>query len=181
MFVGIPGSGKTTFAKNLAKELRAVVLNSDSERLYMWGNLETIQATHVNADERKAANKLTFGAMNYAANQVLAAGHSVIYDCNANHRWERQEKYDIAERNGANAIVARVQVPYEVSLHRVQDRESSHDSRKFFDHEKASSVLDRFSAEIEEPGDDERVVYINGEHSFEEQYEVLNQCIATLQ
>lgn len=169
MFVGVPGSGKTTFARQLAKKLDAVLLNSDGIRMSMWGSLDAISVTHQDPEARKHSNKLTFGAMNYAANQALHAGHSVIYDCNANHVQERQEKYDIAKKQGALCVVIRIKVPYETSLHRVQTREEAHDQRKF-SLDKARLVIDRFVAEIEEPTPTERVIRISGEIPFEEQY-----------
>lgn len=138
-------------------------------RLGMWGTLEAIQATHKTVEERKHANSLTFGGMNYAAKQVLAAGHSVIYDCNANSRAERQEKYDIAEETDALAVVVRITVPYELSLQRVQERAATHDQRQFTA-EKAVEVLERFTNEIEEPTLDELVVLIDGNQPFEDQY-----------
>lgn len=180
MFVGIPGSGKTTFARQLAQELGAVLLNSDGLRMSMWGSLDAIQATHGSVEERKAANKLTFGAMNYAANQALAAGVSAVYDCNANHAWERQEKHDIAKSQGAISVVVRIKVPYDVSLHRVQARDEAHDQRKFPTEKRARQVLDRFAAEIEEPTADEFVVEIDGEQSFEQQYGVFRAGVLSL-
>jgi predicted kinase len=174
VFVGIPGSGKTTFAKNLAQKLQAIVLNSDAIRMSMWGSLEAIQATHTSPEDRKHGNKLTFGAMNYAADQILQTGVSVIYDCNANHRYERQEKHDIADKNHATSVIVRIRVPYEVSLRRVQEREAAHDQRQM-SAEKARGVLERFMDEIEEPDPDEFVIEINGEQSFDEQYAVFKQ------
>lgn len=170
LFVGVPGSGKTTFARQLADKLQAIILNSDAVRMAMWGSLEAIQATHQNPEERKAANGLTFGAMNYAAQQALAAGVSVIYDCNANHIWERQEKHDIAKEQGAVSVVVRIRVPYDTSLIRVQQREESHDQRRISP-EKARKVLDRFVAEIEEPTAREKVIEIDGGAPFDEQYQ----------
>lgn len=170
MFVGIPGSGKTTFAKNIAATLHAVTLNSDSIRIDMWGSLEAIRETHATPEERKKTNKLTFGAMNYAARQILHTGTSVVYDCNANHRWERDEKHEIARQQDAISVIVRIQVPYEVSFHRIQHRDESHDQRKFVSVEKAKGVLDRFMHEIEEPHADELTVHINGEDPFEQQF-----------
>lgn len=170
MFVGIPGSGKTTFAKQFAERINAVVLNSDAERLDMWKSLENIQATHASPEERKRANELTFGAMNYAAKQILRAGYHVIYDCNANQRWERDERHVYAKEIGALSVVVRISVPYEVSFERVQSREDSHDQRQFTP-EKAKTVLERFIGEIEEPGEGELVVQIDGAAPFEEQYQ----------
>ncbi len=170
MFVGIPGSGKTTFARQLAKKLDAVVLNSDSLRIWMWGSREAVPSSYRDGPEvKKHSNMLTFGAMNYAANQIVATGRSVVYDCNANHYYEREEKYRLAEEHGAVALTIRIKVPYEVSLERVQSREESHDQRQM-SAEKAKEVLGRFVAEIEEPGANEHVIEIDGEQSFDEQY-----------
>lgn len=167
-FVGIPGSGKTTFAKNLARELKAVVLTSDAIRIAMWGSLEEVKAAHPTPEAKIATNSLVFGAMNYAARQVLSAGYSVIYDANANQRHERQEKHDIADKQNALSIVVRIMVPYEVSLHRIQKGEAADDARKV-DPDKASVFLERFLASIEEPVTPENVVYIDGEASFSDQ------------
>lgn len=176
LFVGIPGSGKTTFSRALAEKLRAVLLNSDSIRIWMWGSLEEIHKNHETVEGRADANKLTFGALNYAANQVLASGQNVVYDCNANHVSERQEKHNIADKNGALSVVVRMRVPYEVSLERVQYRDEAHDQRRF-SLEKAETILQRFSKEIEEPDENERVIFIDGQATFDEQYAVFEKAL----
>ncbi len=167
-FVGIPGSGKTTFAKKLAGELHAVTFAVDAMRIAMWGSLKEMKAARATPEAKLATNKLTFGAMNYATMQALAAGYSVIFDANANHRHERQEKHDIAREQGALSVVVRIKVPYEISLERIQNRDAADDARQASPKE-APDVLERFSATLEEPGSDENVIHIDGEASFDEQ------------
>lgn len=128
MFLGVPGSGKTTFSKLLRAELSAVVLNSDSIRLSMWGSQEAIWETHSKPEARAHANTLTFGALDYAAGQVVAAGYNVIYDCNANKHEERSKMAKISEVNGGNAIVVYIKTPHEVAIERITQRQASHDS-----------------------------------------------------
>lgn len=169
-FVGVPGSGKTTFARQLAEQLGAVIFNSDAIRMAMWKTLEAIQNTHTDPEIRKFNNQLTFGAMNYAAEQVINAAISVIYDCNANHVIEREEKHSIARRSKALSVVVRIKVPHEIALNRVQEREEAHDQRRIST-EKAEEVLKRFYAEIEEPTNEENTIFINGEATFTDQYE----------
>lgn len=176
LFVGIPGSGKTTFARKLAKELGAVLLNSDAIRMAMWRNLEVIQAAHADPDNRKQGNLLTFGAMNYAAEQIVSAGNSVVYDCNANHISERQEKHDIAIAHGAQSVVVRIEVPYDVALKRIMEREAAHDQRQISP-EIAEDVLQRFMSEIEEPTLDERAIKIPGDVSFDEQLAIFQSSL----
>lgn len=172
LFVGVPGSGKTTFAKKLAAELHAVTLASDSIRLAMWGSLEAIAASHTTEEERKQTNLLTFGAMNYAAEQIVAAGHSVVFDCIASRYAERAEKHEIAEKHGTLSIVVRMRVPRELSIKRIQERPASHDARRFDNSEKATEVVDKFQQELEEPEAPERYVEISGEAAFDEQFQV---------
>lgn len=57
MFVGVPGSEKTYFAKRLADKLQAVTINSDAIRLSMWGSRDAIQATHATFRKRANANR----------------------------------------------------------------------------------------------------------------------------
>lgn len=179
MFIDLPGSGKTTFAKNLAARIQGVVLSSDSMRLAMWKTLEAIAEAKMNPEERKRSNQIVFGAMDYATQQVLTAGHSVIYDANASHVAERQEKYAIAEECGAVPVIVRIKVPYEVSLHRLQTRPATHDARQLT-YERAKDILQNFADNLEEPTEDERVIEISGEVPFEEQYAVFQQKIAEI-
>jgi predicted kinase len=176
-FVGVPGSGKTTLSKALAQELHAVLLNSDAMRIAMWGSREEIENAHSFTHNRAYNNKLTFGGLNYAAEQTIAAGYSVVYDCNANSIAERAEKHDIAKKYDALSLVVRIKVPYEVSLERIQTRDDTHDQRRFTA-EKAKEVLERFIAQIEEPTSPERIIEIPGDIDQQEQLAIFRSKLA---
>lgn len=169
MFVGIPGSGKTTFARQLADKIGAVTLNSDAMRVGIWGSREAVNASRTTDEGRLANNEMTFGAMNYATEQILKAGGSVVYDCNANRISQRAEKHAIAARYGGRSIIIRIDTPYDVAIQRIQEREENDDQlRKTA--ENAKRLVDRIAADIEEPTSDEVVVRISGGVPFEEQY-----------
>ncbi len=170
MFVGVPGSGKTTFARQLARKINGVTINSDAMRLSMWGSKEAVQRTHSSPRERANGNRLTFGAMDYAAAQILKAGHSVIYDANANNYAERNKMAHIAVENGGVGIVVRINTPHDVAIRRGLEREEAADQPRFVA-EKAEDVVKRFAQAIEEPDEREQVVIISGEDSFERQYQ----------
>lgn len=103
VFLGFPDSGKTYFAKQLAKKLNAVTLNTDALRLSMFGSLETIDKFRVNDKTRLYSD--VFGAMDYAARQTLLAGHSVIYDAQQTKRKDRHGIEKIAHESGAVPIL----------------------------------------------------------------------------
>ena len=169
MFVGGPGSGKTTFARLLAKELKAVVLNSDAARMSMWGSKHEIKAAHANPTERTYGNQLTFGALDYTASQILEASYNVVYDANANKLGEREKLAAIATSHEATPIVVWLKTPTDVALSRITERQDTHDQMRH-DEDKAREIVETFRLSIEEPGDNENVVEISGERPFEEQY-----------
>ncbi len=169
LFLGVPGSGKTTFARQLAQRLDGVVLTADAVRLSMYKSRELADAQRTNPEERKFSNQLVFGALDYATKQIVKAGHSVLYDAIVSHRFERQEKYDLGKELSINVVLIRIKVPKEVSVRRMQEREPMEDQRVFAE-EKSIALTEHFASELEEPLDDEPVIYIDGEMPFEEQY-----------
>lgn len=177
MFVGTPGSGKTTFARQLAKKLGAVTLNSDAVRISMWGDLESVKSAHLDPNDRLQGNKLTFGALDYAAGQILMAGYSVVYDANANKSLERRKMAAIATKNNALSVVIRLKTSPALAVQRIIDRPQSHDQRRH-DEEKARQIVESFARAIEEPSDTEHVIEISGEQPFEEQYKTFEKGIA---
>lgn len=67
--VGLPGSGKSTYAKELEKEIKAIRLSSDDLRVELYGNID-------NQDN----NTELFQEMNRRAKLALKSGRNVIYD-----------------------------------------------------------------------------------------------------
>lgn len=177
VLLGLPGSGKTTFARQLAERIQGVTLSSDAMRLSIYKTREAAQAAR--DEDRVLSNQYVFGALNYAARQALRAGHNVIFDAVVSHRSEREEKYEFAREFGAAAILVRIQVPREVSLRRMQERTPTEDQRQFHE-EKAIGVFNYFAQELEEPTPDEPVVYIDGEAPFETQYQAFLEEVTQL-
>lgn len=81
LLVGIPGSGKTTYAKNYPEE--AIHLSSDSIRAELYGD-ESIQGNPVEI----------FSLMRKRAVDALNDGHSVIYDATNITRKDRASIID---------------------------------------------------------------------------------------
>ncbi len=98
----------------------------------MWGSLDAIQATHVDPDERKYGNQLTFGAMHYATEQIFSCWVTAcVFDLQRKHRVERDEKHEIARKFGAIRLwLSGLKYPHELALQRVQQREEAHDQRR---------------------------------------------------
>jgi predicted kinase len=70
LLVGIPGSGKTTYAEKYIKENPCTVhLSSDKIRAELWGNEDT-----------QGDNNEVFSLMQSRAIETLNNGQSVVYD-----------------------------------------------------------------------------------------------------
>jgi predicted kinase len=152
------------------------MLNSDAIRFSMWGSQESIWAAHADKYARVAANKLTFGALDYAAGQVMAAGYNVIYDCNANRFEERNKMALIAKNNGGHAMVVYIKTPHELAIERITHRQNAQDALQK-NPERARELVERFAKNIEVPRATETVVEISGEVPFDQQYELFKSAL----
>ncbi|MBM7703454.1 AAA family ATPase [Metabacillus iocasae] len=69
MLIGLPGSGKSTFAVTLAEVHNAIILSSDAIREELFQKMD-----------HQEDNNLIFETMNKRANHLIGNGENVIYD-----------------------------------------------------------------------------------------------------
>lgn len=148
-FVGYPGSGKTTVSKYVAKATGAVHLWADVERHKMFK-----QVTHSGAESLKLYDRL-----NRQAEELLAAGQSVVYDTNFNFYADRQKMRDIAGRQNADVVMIWVKTPIAVAKKRaVHVRKSRNGYLSVMSEEE----FDAIAAKLEPPREDEEFIKIDG-------------------
>jgi predicted kinase len=177
-FLGVPGSGKTYFARNLAKETGAIRLSSDAIRLAIFGDRKKTTEIY-NSGDREILNSYVSNALNYATGQILEQGHDVIQDAHHNKRSDRQAVQDVAEKHGAKIILVHIKTPHEVALQRGQDRDETEDQRKHSKEEMAD-VMKKHAAVMDQPDSSENVIEIDGTISFDEQYKSFNEQLGKL-
>lgn len=178
MFIGVPGSGKTYFATQLAQQLRGVRLGGDAMRLAIFGSLEAIDETY-HSPHRERVNTYTFGAIDYVTRELLRSGVPVVYDAIHTKRADRIKQEAVAREFDALPVLVHIETPHEVAAERGQSREASPDQRKF-EAGKMREVIAHFADTLEPPEPNENVITIDGQLPFEQQYRQFTDYIATL-
>ena len=167
-FLGFPGSGKTTFSRQLAEKIGAVTYNSDALRISMFGSQEAIE--EIRQSQRSRLYDDVFGAMNYAAIQTIKSGYNVIYDAQMTKRRDRQRMEKLAQNSGGQFVLVWLQTSPEVAVLRGQEREARDDSHPY-SMEKMKMLVERFARTTDAPSADENVIEISGEVSFDQQFQ----------
>jgi predicted kinase len=101
LFVGFPGSGKTTAAEIICKLTGATHIWADRERQKMFG-----RPTHSLAESGEL-----YKALNLKTRSLLRAGHDVVFDTNFNYRADRKRLGKIAESAGAATVIIQMVTP----------------------------------------------------------------------
>ena len=101
---GLPGSGKTTFARNLAARVPLAILESDALRKALF-----TQPSYSANESRRL-----FGAIHQLAYELLLDGISVLVDATNLRESNRMELYGLAERADARLFLVCVEAPREV-------------------------------------------------------------------
>jgi predicted kinase len=114
LLVGLPGSGKSTYAHELMEELTesSLWLSSDSIRKELYGD-ESIQGD---------PNKV-FRIMHQRVKASLTDGVTVIYDATNVNRKSRKQVISIANTLGITVEAHIVWCPYEICLQRDSNRD----------------------------------------------------------
>ena len=149
LLMGLPGSGKSTFAKLLQQLTRATRLSSDDYRLMLFSHPTFTQDEHDNL----------YTLLDHNMEHLLQAGHSVIYDANLNRRKHREEKYAVAKKYDAKVVLWWLDVPQQLAKER---RLASQNEQLIPDGESAERMFERVAKVIELPKKDENYLKVTG-------------------
>ncbi|AQZ62201.1 unnamed protein product [[Actinomadura] parvosata subsp. kistnae] len=120
LMVGLPGAGKTTRARQLAKEHHALRLTPDEWMIPLFGESE--------ADGKRDVLE---GRLLSLALEALRLGTSVILDFGCWSRDERSAIRWLVESAGASCVLVYVPVDPETQLARVAHRQSTTPDQTF--------------------------------------------------
>jgi predicted kinase len=155
LLYGLPGSGKTYFARQLCEDISAAHVQGDRIRY------ELFEEPRFDRQENEIVEHL----MQYMTEEFLNAGISVVYDTNAMRLSERRALRDMARRVKAQPLLIWLQIDIESAFTRVVKR----DRRKTDD--KYAVPVDRTTFEslisrMQNPNATEDYMVISGKHTF---------------
>lgn len=113
--VGLPGAGKSTFARRLAPRVDAVILESDALRRLIFG-----APVHSPAESARL-----FRAIHAAARNLLLQGVNVIIDATNLSEHDRRPDYALAAGTGARLHVLHLVAPDALVRRRLAQRLAS--------------------------------------------------------
>jgi predicted kinase len=148
LFIGYPGAGKTTVAKNLAEVTGAVHLWADQERHKFFPN-----PTHSHEE-----SDALYAKLNDVTEYLLAEGKSVIFDTNFNYFADREKLREIASKYHAETIILWISTPVEVARDRAV---CSHEVRNGYEMNMTNEQFDDIVSKLEPPTKDEKVIKID--------------------
>ena len=91
--VGLPGSGKSTYAKNFIKDKDVEYLSSDS-----------LRAIYGKSEEDQTVTPLVFGHIKKKVDEFLKDGKNVLVDATSVNRKERSDYINTAKKYGAKVV-----------------------------------------------------------------------------
>ena len=112
MLSGLPGTGKSHFARRLAGCLPLVVVGSDRVRKTLIPKPEYTRGEHLRV----------FSACHLVIEEMLRQGRTVVFDATNLTEGFRQPLLDLARRQGASTHIILFTAPLKVIRRRLQDR-----------------------------------------------------------
>jgi len=137
VMTGLPGSGKSHFARLLAEHWPAVILDSDALRKVLFKT----------PAHSKREHQRLFPAMHELIDRLLSRGVSVIVDATNLKEEHRGPYYAIAKRHRARPVLIRTWAPKSVVKERLRNQGSTIDGA---DRSTATlEVYERMSKDVE--------------------------------
>jgi predicted kinase len=155
MLYGLPGAGKTYFARQLCENIHAAHVQGDRIRG------ELFQEPRYDQQENTVVNQL----MEYMAGEFLSSGVSVVYDTNVLRASQRHHLREMARKVGAKPLVVWFQVDLETAYLRTAKR----DRRRSDDRYAAPMTQPLFkniASHMQNPASSEDYIVVSGKHLF---------------
>ena len=123
MLAGLPGAGKSAFAREVASRRPFLTLESDRLRKSL------VPQPQYTPDEHRRV----FRACHRLLDELLGQGYPLLFDATNLTERNRRPVYAIAQKRGAPLAVAVVTAPPEIVRQRLRDREAGLDPETWSD------------------------------------------------
>ncbi len=163
MMLGLPGSGKTFFARQYAAEIGVPLI--DIERL----RHELFEEPSYAPDE----NRIVLSLADYMIEQFLSAGLSVVIDGMNETRARRHGLREQSRSYGARPLVIWVQTDVSTAFNRAHNRDRRNPNDKYAK-ELDDAEFERLTGKVKLPQHEDYVV-ISGKHVFRNQMNVVKR------
>lgn len=154
IMVGIPGSGKTTFAEHFAKTFEAPYINP--------GTIS--QLTGINAEATEKVTKLLF-------DELLKTNRTLIYEGSTYLRSQRTALENMVKKAGYKVLFVWVQTDPAESKRRATRRQNNRTPM-------SSEAFDASFGQFQNPSQAEKPVVISGKHTYATQLKVVLKRLA---
>ena len=158
MLYGMPGSGKTFFARQLCDQVAAAHVQGDRIRD------ELFESPTYSKDE----NHIVASLMVYMTSEFLQAGISVVFDTNAMRMSQRRALRNLAIKAGAHPILLWLQIDPDSAFNRSCKRDRrKHDDR--YAQEMDLTTFRDLLGGMQNPEITENYLVLSGKHVFNTQ------------
>lgn len=158
LLFGLPGSGKTCFARQFANDIQAAHVQVDRFRFELFDN-PTFSSSE---------NAIVSNLADYMTEEFLKAGISVLYDTASMRISQRKALYSEIKKSKARVLLVWLQIDIESAFSRVVNRD-----RRKIDNKYAASLdrtsFDALIGRMQNPHTSEDYVVISGKHNYQTQ------------
>lgn len=155
LLYGIPGSGKTFFARQLCENMQAAHVQADRIRS------ELFETPNYGREENHVVNSL----MMYMTGEFMQSGISVIFDVNSSRTANRRILRNLARKYKGDAVLLWFQIDPDTAFRRVAKRDRRKADDRFAQEMDPATFRAALTA-MQNPDASENFTVISGKHVF---------------